>query len=76
MIEIPLSDVGLLSVADLCARFDVTPKTVQNWVALDLLPVVRVGSARGTFLFREADVKKFVKPQRGAPTGARNKTKK
>jgi hypothetical protein len=65
--EIPLSEFGLETVAEACARKGWAPKSVQNWVKANLLPVVPVGSGRGTYLLRRSDVDAFTKPPRGRP---------
>jgi hypothetical protein len=66
--EIPLSEVGLLSVADAAARKGVALRTFQKWVQDGLVPaVVAGGGMRAVHLFRPADVDAAVPPTRGAP---------
>lgn len=74
--EIPLSEHGLATVADVVAAKGWSAKTVQNWVRAGLLPVVPVGSGRGTFLLRLSDVEAFVPPPRGPKPGTKYKKRK
>ena len=69
MIEIPLSEVGLLTVAHVAARLGrCTARSVQNWIADGLLPVVIASSGRrSVFLVREKDLASFTRPTRGRP---------
>lgn len=68
MREVPLADVGLLSVAEAAARLDVAERTVQKWIQDGLLPVVVAGGGmRTVHLVRLADVKAFEPPPRGRP---------
>jgi|GEM_PF-2955395 len=77
MREIPLSEFGLMTVADVCAEKGLAPKTVQNWINAGLLPVVVVGSGRSAkFLLREEDVKAFTPPARGRPAKEKSDPKK
>jgi len=66
---IPLTDLGLMTIADVAARFGVSPRAVQLWINDGLLPVVVVGNGeRRHFLLRSYDVSQFVRPPRGRPT--------
>lgn len=77
MREIPLSEFGLVTVADVCAARGWASKTVQNWIRAELLPVVVIGSGRSAkFLLRESDVKAFVPPARGRPAAKKPAAKK
>lgn len=65
---IPLSEFGLESVADACARKKWSAKSVQNWIHAGLIPAVMVGTGRGAYFFlRRSDVDAFTKPKRGRP---------
>jgi hypothetical protein len=76
MREIPLSDVGLISVDDAAARRKVNERTIRLWIQAGLLPVIVVGAGkRATYLLRAADVTAFTAPRRGAPPGNRNAVK-
>jgi hypothetical protein len=76
MIEIPLSDMGLISVDDAAARRHVNERTIRMWIEKDLLPVIVVGKGkRASYLLRAADVTTLVAPARGAPRGNRNAKK-
>lgn len=77
MREIPLSEFGLATVAEVCARKGWAPKTVQNWIRSGLLAAAVVGSGRSAkYLLRLADVEDLVPPRRGAPPGNRNAARK
>jgi excisionase family DNA binding protein len=66
--EVPLSSVGLLSVAEAAAALDAAERTVQKWIQDGLLPAVVAGAGmRTVHLLRLSDVKAFVKPVRGRP---------
>jgi predicted site-specific integrase-resolvase len=68
IVEIPLSDVGLLNLQDVAARLQCSLSAVQKWTAAGLLPVVVAGSGpKRTFLVREKDLKNFKRPPRGRP---------
>jgi excisionase family DNA binding protein len=67
MVEIPLSELGLMTVAEACAAKGWSARAVQKWVQSGLLPAAVVGPGRTTFLLRKADVEKFVPPPRGRP---------
>jgi hypothetical protein len=73
MQKIPLSDHGLVTVAGVCASKGWSAKTVQNWVRAGLLAAVPLGSGRGMFLLRIADVESFVPPPRGPKPGTKYK---
>jgi hypothetical protein len=75
--EIPLSDFGLETVAQACARMDWAAKSVQNWIRAGLLPAVSVGGGRGhgTFLLRTEDVDAFELPARGPMPKAQREPK-
>lgn len=67
MREIPLSDFGLETVAQACARMKWPAKSVSNWIHNGLLSVVGpVGPGRGTFLLLTKEVDAFERPPRGA----------
>jgi hypothetical protein len=75
--EIPLSDFGLETVAEVCARKGWAPKTVQNWIRWELIPVVPVGTGRSAkFLVRSSDVDAFEPPKRGPKPGNQNARKR
>lgn len=66
--EIPLADVGLMSVAAVAAEFGASQSTVLNWVRAGRLPVVVAGGGmRTVYLVRVADLKGFERPKIGAP---------
>lgn len=66
--EIPLSDFGLETVAQACARMKWPSKSVSNWIHNGLLSVVGpVGPGRGTLLLLTKEVDAFVRPPRGRP---------
>jgi excisionase family DNA binding protein len=66
--EVPLSSVGLLSVAEAAAALDAAERTVQKWIQDGLLPAVVAGAGmRTVHLLRLSDVKAFEKPARGRP---------
>lgn len=72
MVEIPLSEFGLMTVAEACAAKGWAAKTVQNWIGAGLLPAVVIGAGRSArFLLRKSDVKAFVPPPRGRPPSSR-----
>lgn len=62
-----MSEVGLETVAEACARKGWAPKSFQNWVAHGLIAAAKVGPGRGTLLVRVADVDGFTPPPRGRP---------
>jgi len=64
MAEFFLSDVGLETVGEACARRGWAPKTLQNWIARGLIAACKVGSGRGFLLLRTADVDALVPPVR------------
>lgn len=67
-VELPLSAVGLLSLADVAARFGCSVRAVQKWVEGGLLPVVVAGGGKRTvYLVRVKDAAGFTKPPRGRP---------
>lgn len=68
IVEIPLSDVGLLNLKDVADRLQCSLSAVQKWTAAGLLPVVVAGSGpKRTFLVREKDLKNFKRPTLGRP---------
>lgn len=76
--EIPLAEVGLLSVADAAERRGWSVSAVQKWVQAGLIPVVVAGGGmRSTHLLRIKDVDAFTPPPRGRPpAGAKRGRKK
>lgn len=74
MREIPLSEFGLVTVAEAVAAKGWAAKTVQNWINAGLLPAVVIGAGRSArFLLRRSDVDAFTAPPRGPKPGARYK---
>jgi hypothetical protein len=73
---LPLSDFGLETVQEVSQRKGWSPKTIQNWIAAELLPAVMVGSGRSTFLLRTIDVDAFTPPPRGRPPLQKKTTKR
>lgn len=68
IVEIPLSEVGLLTLPEVADRLQCSLSAVQKWTAAGLIPVVVVGGdIRRTFLVREKDLKGFKRPARGRP---------
>lgn len=77
MKEFSLSEHGLETVADACARKGWAARSVQNWINAGLLSVAVVGSGRTRkFILRKADVDAFVLPTRGAPRKTPKPTRK
>lgn len=77
MIEKKLSDFGLVTVEEAAAARGWAVRTVQRWIADDLLPAVAVGEGRNRkHLLAAADVDAFTPPARGAPVGNQNAAKK
>jgi excisionase family DNA binding protein len=76
MREIPLSELGLISVADAAARMGCTVRSVQRWIALgNLAAAVAASGNRRTYLLRIADVDAFQvrpvgRPRKELPTKA------
>ncbi|MFO0806015.1 MAG: helix-turn-helix domain-containing protein [Gemmataceae bacterium] len=68
IVEVPLSAVGLLTLAEVAERLECSLSAVQKWAAAGLLPVVVAGSgSRRTYLVREKDLKGFTRPTMGRP---------
>jgi excisionase family DNA binding protein len=83
---IPLSTFGLMTTVEVAARHGCTDQTVWRWIALGLLPAVRVGEPTPRLhLVRRRDCEGFTKPRpwprtpekrthargkRGSPTAA------
>ena len=68
MVEVPLSEFGLLTIVEAAALKGCTPRSVQNWIAAGRLPAVVVGTGpKRIFLVRAKDVKRFEQPSRGRP---------
>src|SRR5262245_52930792 len=71
--ELPLSDFGLMTVAQACEAKGWTPTTVSRWVRAGLIPAVVIGTGKGAlFLLRRSDVAEFTPPARGRPTGSQD----
>lgn len=63
-----LSDYGLETVADACARKGWSVKTVSNWVRLGELPAITVGTGRSAkYIVRTVDVDAMILRPRGRP---------
>jgi hypothetical protein len=68
VIEIPLAQFGLETVAEACDRKGWAHRSVQNWINGDLLPCVVIGVGKSAkYLVRKTDVDAFVPPPRGRP---------
>lgn len=77
MREIPLSDVGLMTVEEAASVKGCDPSTVRRWASRGDIPVIVVGAGRSRkFLLRKTDVDGFTAPPVGAPKGSRNAAKK
>jgi excisionase family DNA binding protein len=75
--EIPLSDVGLMSVETAAQLKGCDPSTVRRWAARGEIPVIVVGTGRSRkFLLRKTDVDGFTPKPPGSPKGSRNAAKK
>lgn len=60
IVEVPLSAVGLLTLAEVAERLECSLSAVQKWTAAGRLPVVVAGTgSRRTYLVREKDLKGF-----------------
>jgi hypothetical protein len=68
---IPLSDLGLKTVAEVARHHAVTGETVLRWIATGLLTAVPVGDPAHTYLVRRVDCKKLRRPKLGRPRGSR-----
>jgi excisionase family DNA binding protein len=74
--EIPLSDVGLVTVEEAAAAKGCDPSTVRRWASRGNIPVIVVGKGRSAkFLLRKTDVDGFTPPPVGYPTGKPRKKK-
>jgi len=64
--EIPLSKLGLMTVADGAKRIGYAQRTLQRWIQDGRILVVVVGPTgrRSQYLLRKADLDKFIPPER------------
>ena len=77
MIEIPLSDLGMVSVEVWATQIGVSLRAVQRWIADGRIPAAAVGAGnRITYLLRLCDVNGFTLPLRGRPVGPPKRPKK
>lgn len=68
-VEIPLSSLGLLTVAEAADLKGWQVRTLQRWIQDGRIPVVVVGGGmRTVYLLRRKDVNRFKEPDRGRPT--------
>ncbi len=74
----PLSDLGLLTIAEVAERKGRHAVTVQRWIAEGLIDYYVTPGTRPIYLFREADVTAFVAPVAGRPkkVGKKGRAKK
>ena len=75
--EIPRSEYGLETVHEAATRRRLKVRSVQNWIAAGLLPVVCAGtSRRRVYLLRIKDVDAFKPRPRGRPPAEKKPKKK
>ena len=57
----------LLTVEDVAARLNVTPRTVRGWLTRGWLVGYRFGVERGTWRIRPADLERFIAEAHNQP---------
>lgn len=57
----------LLTVEDVAARLNVTPRTVRGWLTRGWLVGYRFGVERGTWRIKPADLERFITEARNQP---------
>lgn len=57
----------LLTVEDVAARLNATPRTVRGWLTRGWLVGYRFGVERGTWRIRPADLERFIAEARNQP---------
>lgn len=67
MKRIEAASLGLLTVIQAAELREITPTTMRNWIAWEVLPVVVVPGEREYYLLRAADVRAATAPTRGRP---------
>jgi predicted site-specific integrase-resolvase len=66
MWTIPLSDFGLMTVAEAAAHRGITPRAVLNWINAGLLPVTVAGTGlKRVYLIPTHEVKRLESPKKG-----------